>query len=306
MPEPSGAGNDEDALFVHEGYEVGELLEGSAEVFAGDAGWGLEAASAEATFGGGWEGSGVRGVGGGQVAVFGNEEAFGDDKGGVGLDVFLGHGGEEGVHGLGVEVYVFHVAAGAVEAVDAVGSVDDVVGHGFHGYEVDVGDLVVPGGDGLRGAHAGGDVTVDVEAEFVGFGGCGGDPCGGIGAVELDAGEAVGLGLVDGGDGLRDGGDDGAELGGVGAFAVDEVGGEDVGHEELSGGAAVAAGDGVRVVVAGVAGGGDAEGEQEGSGGVVSDVHVGIPEAGDEGFSGALEDLCSGGNGCGGGGADGL
>ena len=118
-----------------------------------------------------------------------------------------------------------------------------------------------------------------------------GQPRGIEGAVELDAGEPVGLRLVDQRDRLGLAGRDVGHLRGVGALAVDQRRGVDVRREQRAGGSALAPLERAEIVVARVAHRRHAQRQLLETGVVVADVHVAVPQAGQQGLAAAVDHL---------------
>ena len=117
-----------------------------------------------------------------------------------------------------------------------------------------------------------------------------GDELGLDGAVDFDLHVAEFFVVVDGGAGFGFGGDEdfGGSVKGVGT--VDDSGEDDAGADFFSVGDALAAGEERVGVVGEIADGGDSGGEVE-QAVVIADVGVHIPEAGEQGFAGGVDDL---------------
>ncbi len=198
---------------------------------------------------------------------------------------------DEGLDGGGVEVERGGEFSGFGEAGDGVGVFD--FGEEVENEKVDVLDFVVAELDALRSDHVGRDVSTDAESVFVGFVDDDRDELGLDRAVDFDLRVAEFFVVVDGGAGFGFGGDEdfGGSVKGVGA--VDDSGEDDAGADFFSVGDALAAGEERVGVVGEIADGGDSGGEVE-EAVVVADVGVHIPEAGEEGFVGGVDDLDAG------------
>src|ERR1019366_10648105 len=93
-------------------------------------------------------------------------------------------------------IHILRVTARAFKTICAIRCGNYPIRHSFHHDEVDVSQLVVSGSDGLRWPHARGNMAMHVKTQFVRLCRCGGHPRGIQGAVELDAGEAIGFGFL--------------------------------------------------------------------------------------------------------------
>src|SRR5208282_5059600 len=144
--------------------------------------------------------------------------------------------------------------------------------------------------DALRGDHFGGNVSADAEAVFVGFVDDRGHEFGLDRAVDFDLHVAEAFVVVYGGASFGFGRDQ--DFGGsvVGVGAVDDSGQDDAGADFFSVDDALAAGEERVGVVGEVAYGGDSGGQIE-EAVVIADVGVHVPEAGEQGFAGGVDDL---------------
>ena len=133
-------------------------------------------------------------------------------------------------------------------------------------------------------------MSADAHAILVGFVDDGGNELGLDGAVDFDLHVAEVLVVVDGGAGFGFGGDENFGWSVEGAGAVDDSGEDDAGADFFSVGDALAAGEERVGVVGQIADGGDSGGEVE-QAVVIADVGVHVPEAGEEGFVGGVDDF---------------
>ena len=128
----------------------------------------------------------------------------------------------------------------------------------------------------------------------MGFVDDGGDERGLDRAVDLDLHVAEALVIVDGGAGFGFGGDQNFGRAVIRRRAVDDSGEHDAGADFFSVVDALAAGEQRVGIVGQIADGGDSGGEIE-QAVVIADVGVHVPEAGEQGFAGGVDDPASAG-----------
>ena len=201
----------------------------------------------------------------------------------------------ESLHRRRVEVDILAVLGRSFEPSGGVRLVDDLLRHRLHHDEVDVGDLVIAGADGIERAHAGRHVAVDMKPKLVRLGRRGSDPRRIHRRVEFRAPQACGLDLVDRRDRFGFRIDDQRALGGKRVLAVDDDRYLSVRGEQVARGAALVDAQSILDRRSGAAVIGHSGGDVLQQVPVVADVLVRIPQARENGLAGAVDHGRSGG-----------
>ena len=230
-------------------------------------------------------------VGGGEIAVFGHIERLKGNQRGIRSGLLSGHGGDQRLHRVGVEIHAFGETARPLEAGDAVGDIDHLVRHGLHEHEVDVRDLVIASIDRLSRAHGRGDMAMDMKTKLVRLRRRGGEPGGIEGAVELHPDHALRLGLANESDGLVLRGGDIGDLGGVRPLPINQGRGIDVRRQQIALRPPLRPRHRQRIVIAWIPDRGHPKRQQHRPGGVIAHVHVAVPQARRQGLTLAVDDL---------------
>ena len=211
--------------------------------------------------------------------------------------MFAGHRADDRLDCRPIEIDILGVAARSLETHDAVRGLDHIVRHSLHHDPVDVRDLVVAVVNGVQGPDPGWNMAMNMKSEFVRLGDACGQPRRVERSVELNPSEAVGLRFVHELYGFSLAGSDIGNLRGVRPFPIDERGRINVREQQLARGRAAPAIDRAFVVVAGIADRSHTHRQLLQPGEVIADMHVAVPEAGDQGPAAALDDAGAGGNG---------